>query len=159
MVPVLVEIAGMKVSEDPDAVLMTFALGSCIAVIVHDPKRKIGGMIHFALPDSATSRDRAETKPLMFADTGIPLLFDELAELGCETADLVVKGAGGGSVHDVGGAFDIGSRNIVALEAVLAELGHELVDRDVGGNASRSVKFSVATGKVLVKSHGKEISL
>ena len=159
MVPVLVEIAGMKVSDDPNAVLLTYALGSCIAVIVYDPVRKAGGMIHYALPDSSTAQDRAEAKPLMFADTGVPLLFQALADLGCERENLVVKGGGGGSVQDVGGIFDIGGRNIAALKTVLEKLEMTAEETDVGGISSRSVKLALATGKVIVKSRGKEITL
>ena len=45
MSTVTVEISDLKVSAKPDDVLITYALGSCIAVIVHDPLRKVGGMI------------------------------------------------------------------------------------------------------------------
>jgi len=149
----------MEVSADPDTILLTYALGSCIAVIVYDPLRKAGGMIHYALPDSSASPDRADAKPLMFADTGIPLLFEAMEELGCEAKTLVVKGAGGGAVPGVCGPFDFGARNIAALNAALEKCGVTAAALDVGGNRSRSVKFSLAEGKVLIKSQGKEIGL
>ncbi len=50
---VTVDIADMQVSNEPDAVLVTYALGSCIAVMVHDPVRKASGMIHYMLPQPA----------------------------------------------------------------------------------------------------------
>ena len=40
---ITVDIAGLKTSSDPDAVIVTYALGSCIAVIVYDAVRKVGG--------------------------------------------------------------------------------------------------------------------
>ncbi|MBL8978615.1 MAG: chemotaxis protein CheD, partial [Gemmatimonadetes bacterium] len=33
-----------------DAVLATLGLGSCVAVILFDPDRRIGGMAHILLP-------------------------------------------------------------------------------------------------------------
>ena len=43
------------VSGDPDAVLVTYALGSCIAVVIHDPVSKVGGLLHYMLPESSLS--------------------------------------------------------------------------------------------------------
>ena len=34
---ITVDIADIKTSDDPDSVIVTYALGSCIAVILHDP--------------------------------------------------------------------------------------------------------------------------
>jgi chemotaxis protein CheD len=90
-----VDIADLKTSADPDAVIVTYALGSCIAVIVYDPVRKVGGMIHYMLPMSETSPEKAKERPAMFADTGIPLLFHTMYEMGCKKTDLIVKAAGG----------------------------------------------------------------
>ncbi len=72
---ITVDISDIKVSDDQNSVLITYALGSCIAVILWDPTRKVGGMIHYMLPLSSTSREKAKTTPAMFADTGVPLLF------------------------------------------------------------------------------------
>ena len=92
---ITVDIADLKVSADPDAVIVTYALCSCIAVIVYDPVRKAGGMIHYMLPMSETSPEKARERPAMFADTGIPLLFHSMYALGCKKQNLIVKVAGG----------------------------------------------------------------
>ena len=110
-----VDIADLKVSTDLDAVLVTYALGSCIAVIVHDSVRKAGGMIHYMLPLSETSPEKAKERPAMFADTGIPLLFHAMYDLGCKKGDLIVKAAGGGALYDDHGHFAIGQRNYTIL--------------------------------------------
>ena len=95
---VTVEISDFKISAEPEDVLVTYALGSCIAVMVHDPVRKAAGMIHYMLPLSETSLEKAKVRPAMFADTGIPLLFQSLYALGAQKRDLVVKVAGGGAL-------------------------------------------------------------
>ena len=72
---VRVGIGEFAVSANPDEVLTTIALGSCVAVCLFDPVAKVGGMLHFLLPDSKLNADRARTQPAAFADTGIAMLF------------------------------------------------------------------------------------
>jgi hypothetical protein len=50
---VVVGVADMKVSNRPEEVLVTHALGSCIGVAIYDPEAKVGGLLHFMLPDSS----------------------------------------------------------------------------------------------------------
>ena len=96
MTPVVVGMADGRVSGDPGQVLATYALGSCIALALHDPAARVGGMLHFMLPDSAIDPEKARRNPWMFADTGIPLLFRQAYEMGADKRRLVVRAAGGG---------------------------------------------------------------
>ena len=61
--------------DQPDAVIVTHALGSCVAVCLFDPVARVAGMLHFLLPESSSTPERAARQPAAFADTGIPLLF------------------------------------------------------------------------------------
>jgi len=92
---IVVGVSDLAVSNDPDTLLITHALGSCIGVTVYDPVSKISGMLHFMLPSSKTSAEKAAEKPAMFGDTGIPLLFKSVYELGANKDRLVVCAAGG----------------------------------------------------------------
>ena len=83
----IVGIADMKVSDDPKVTLVTHALGSCIGVTVYDPVARVGGMIHYMLPESKMDHKKAKETPLMFADTGIPLLFKACYKIKAEKAD------------------------------------------------------------------------
>ena len=74
---IIVGISDMKVSNKPGDILVTYSLGSCIGVAIWDPKVKVGGLIHYMLPDSTMDKTRAEEKPFMFADSGVPRLFKE----------------------------------------------------------------------------------
>lgn len=156
---ITVEIADLQVSDDPDGVLVTYALGSCIAVMVHDPVRIAAGMIHYMLPLSKTSPEKAKHKPAMFADTGIPLLFENLYALGCSKEDLVVKVAGGGALYDDGGTFEIGKRNYTVLRKMFWKNQILIAAEDVGGSRSRTTRISVRTGVVTVRSQGTEVEL
>ncbi|HVP37989.1 MAG TPA: chemotaxis protein CheD [Candidatus Saccharimonadales bacterium] len=156
---VIIDIADFAVSGDPDTELVTYALGSCIAVMVHDPGRRVGGMIHFMLPLSEISPEKAVIKPAMFADTGIPVLFRAMYELGCRKEDLVAKVAGGGSLYDDQGTFEIGRRNYVILRKIFWKNGILIAAEDVGGAKSRTARLHVGSGRVVIASHGEELEL
>jgi len=156
---ITVDISDFKVTDDPDAVIVTYALGSCIAVVVYDPIKRAGGMIHFMLPMSSTSPDKAKEKPAMFADTGVPLLFGEMYSLGCNKKDLVVKVIGGGSLYDDKGMFNIGQRNYTVVRKLFWKNGILIKAEDVGGAKSRTARLFVGTGKVLVRSQSEESEL
>lgn len=151
-----VDIADLKVSADPSVVMTTYALGSCIAVILHDPVRRVGGMLHYMLPLSTVSPEKARETPGMFADTGVPLLFERMYALGCRKPDLVVRVAGGGTLHDDRGTFDIGQRNYTILRKMFWKVGVLIAAEDVGGRVSRTARLVVATGEVIIRSGGKE---
>lgn len=159
MTQITVDIAEHRVTADPDSLLVTYALGSCIAVILHDPVRRIGGMIHYMLPLSETSPEKAKNKPAMFADTGIPLLFQDMYSLGCDKRDLVVKVAGGGALYDDRGMFNIGQRNYTILRKLFWKNGVIINAEDVGGAKSRTAKLHVGTGRVTIRSQGEEVEL
>ena len=71
----VVGVSDMKVSDDSDAVLVTYSLGSCIGIAVWDSVVRVGGLLHFMLPDSTIDPAKAKKNPHMFADSGIPALF------------------------------------------------------------------------------------
>lgn len=156
---ITVNIAAIEVSNDPNSILVTYALGSCVAVLVHDPVRKVGGMIHFMLPLSSTSRERAAHTPAMFADTGVPLLFERMYALGSQKKDLVVKAVGGSKLLEDKTGFDIGHRNVTTLKKMFWQVGVLIAAQDVGGNQSRTARLHVGTGRASVASQGTEVEL
>src|ERR1039457_3700273 len=68
MANVVVGVADCQISKSRDQVLVTYALGSCIAVAIHDPVAGVGGLLHYMLPESAISPAKAGENPYMFAD-------------------------------------------------------------------------------------------
>ena len=60
------------VSRDADTMLITYALGSCVALMLHDPVARVAGMVHYMLPESPQSPPERDTRPYKFADTAIP---------------------------------------------------------------------------------------
>ena len=154
MTNVVVGMADCQVSALRDQVLVTYALGSCIAVAIHDPVAGVGGMLHYMLPESSISPAKADENPYMFADTGIPLLFRRAYECGAQKRRLVVRVAGGAQVMDREGIFNIGKRNYLALRKILWKAGVLLLGEDVGGTLSRTVRLEVGTGRFWLRGAG-----
>jgi chemotaxis protein CheD len=155
----IVDIADLKVARDPHVDLVTYSLGSCIGVVIWDPEVRVGGLLHYMLPQSSISPEKARANPAMFADTGIPQLFRSAYELGAVKKRLIVKIAGGSSLLDDNGTFNIGKRNYIILRKIFWKNGILIDAEDVGGSISRTVRLQVGTGRVTVRNRGKEIEL
>src|SRR5450755_4486220 len=111
---VVIGVGDVAVSNNPQVTLSTYALGSCVGVVVYDPVMKVGGLLHLMLPDSSISPDKALTQPAMFANTGLPLLFRSLLGLKAERGRLRLFVCGGASVLSGHDTFKIGERNVRA---------------------------------------------
>ncbi len=155
----VIDIADCQVSADPNDTLVTYSLGSCIGVAVWDPEVRAGGMIHFMLPESTLSKAKAEARPAMFADTGLPLLFRSVYKLGAVKKRLIVKVAGGSQLLDDNGTFSIGKRNYVMLRKILWKNGVLIDNEHVGGSLSRTLRLHIGTGRVTLKTRQGEIEL
>jgi chemotaxis protein CheD len=144
-----------KISVDPNAALVTYALGSCIALAVHDPATKASGLLHFMLPDSQSVKAKSEQWPYLCADTGIPLMLRKVAEKGGNLRRLLVWAVGGAQVMSAVDGFEIGKRNYVALRNVLRDAGITLNAEMVGGNLSRNVGLEIGPGRLWVRCAGE----
>ncbi|NCD33577.1 MAG: chemotaxis protein CheD [Spartobacteria bacterium] len=156
MSTIIVDIAQMQISANPEDRLITYSLGSCIGVTVYDPVACVGGLIHCMLPLSSVDRNKAELKPAMFVDTGIPMLLREIFALGARKNSLIIKVAGGSQVLDKQGMFRIGERNYTVFRKVLWKNGLLTAAEDVGGDISRTMSLSMKTGDVVLKTQGQE---
>jgi len=152
MSDIVIGIADLKFSNNKDDVLITYALGSCIAVAIYDPAAKVAGLLHYMLPDSSLDTAKAKANPGMFADTGIPLLFKSCYNLGADKKRIIVKVAGGASILDNTNYFRIGEKNIMALRQIFWRNKVFIDKEDTGENYNRTVRLDVANGKVVVKS-------
>jgi chemotaxis protein CheD len=154
-----VGIGEWKVSRNPEDVLKTYALGSCVAVITYDQQRKVAGMIHIALPESKVNADKATRLPGYFADTGLPKLIQDMEKNGALKRNIRVKVTGGASIMDENRNFDIGRRNAIAVKRFLWKNGLGVIREDTGGNKSRTVAVAVADGIVTVTNSGNSWTL
>ncbi len=132
-----------------DGVLTSLGLGSCVAIMLHDPKAAIGGMAHVLLPSKSLSHD--QDKPAKFPETAVPFLIQRLVAAGADRHRLVAKLAGGASMFAqlmTPGTVQMGERNIAASRAALREVAIPIIGESVGGARGRSVRFHTADGRV-----------
>lgn len=149
--PLIAGVGEWIVSGEPGAVLASYALGSCIGLSAWDPQLKIGGMLHFMLPESSLNPEKARLKPGTFCDSGILRLLGELRAMGAEPRRLRIMLAGAAKVLDGGDFFDIGRRNQLAARRRLWEQGLTAEDEDTGGELSRTLKLHLDSGRVTVR--------
>ena len=156
----IVGVADMKVSGSPGESLITYSLGSCIGLVVYDSAVKVGGILHYMLPESSLDTEKARMKPYMFADTGIPRLFKAAYQLGAKKPRMKVYVAGGAEILDQSGFFNIGKRNYMALKKMLFRNNVMIDQQNVGGNNNRTVRIEITTGDIFVKTSGaKEVKV
>jgi chemotaxis protein CheD len=158
-VNVVVNISDAKVSNDPQAVLATYSLGSCIGISLYDPAVKVGGLLHFQLPTSTLDPDRARQRPLMFADTGMECLIREMEKLGAQRKRMKVNMAGAAQMLNDAGMFNIGRRNHAAIRKILWQYGMFIASEDIGGTAPRNVYLNIADGTVTIKTQGATLNV
>lgn len=154
-----VGMADLNVCKAPDS-LTTLGLGSCIGLTLYDPVAKVGGMVHYMLPDSTKVSNNANKAK--FADTGIEELLKKVVAAGASRTRLVAKIAGGAKMFEVSGLSDvgnIGARNAEAARAILKSYGIRLVSEDTGLNYGRTVELRCETGEFYIKSVGKQIKI
>jgi chemotaxis protein CheD len=156
---IVVGIGEYRVSAESSDVIKTYALGSCVAVMIYDKVKKIAGMIHIALPESSVDAEKARSIPGHFADTGLPLLIEEMKKMGVIKPNVWVKIAGGASVMDEALFFDIGKRNTLAVKKVLWKSNLGPISEDTGLDFSRTVTMSVGTGEIVLSSGKKAWNL
>jgi chemotaxis protein CheD len=148
---VVVGVSDCKLCGDTESTLVTYALGSCIAVSIYDPALRKGGMLHYMLPESSIDPEKGRQNPNMFADTGIGRLLKAASDMGMNLRRLVVHLAGGAQVLDPQGTFQIGKRNYLAAKKILWKAGVLIAAEAVGGEVSRTVRLEVGSGKFWIR--------
>jgi chemotaxis protein CheD len=146
----VIGIGELTVSRGTSGRISTHAVGSCIAVCIFDAAAQVAGMLHFLLPEASINPDRARTHPAVFADTGIPLLFQRAYHHGLTKKRAIVKLVGGADMANTTGAFHTGKRNLLAARSLLWRNGVFVAAEDVGGTDARTVHMSVEDGRLQV---------
>lgn len=157
---ITVGVADMKLSADPDDILVTHALGSCLGVAIYDPVARVGGLLHVMLPLSTIDPEKAKKNPFLFVDTGVPRLFLESYKLGAKK-ERIVLGVAGGSAPTARGndLFEIGKRNIVMLRKLLWKNSVLMKFSDLAGVESRTMYLHMDTGRLMVRNAENVVSI
>ena len=120
-------------------------LGSCISACIRDPRRGIGGMNHFMLPDSRPDEGDPVSLSARYGAFAMEVLINSLISLGAQRTQMEAKLFGGGNVLPGMTMMNIGQRNAdFAIQFLNAEK-IRVVASDL------IVYFFPKTGRVLLK--------
>jgi chemotaxis protein CheD len=136
-----------------DGTRISTLLGSCVAIALWHPQRRIGGMCHYMLPASpqATHGGGPDGR---YADGAIALFLRELDRAAARPAEFQVKLMGGARMfaHVHGEDYpDIGSLNIRHGRDLLARHGFTVCCEHLAGAGHRKVVFDLASGEVALR--------
>jgi len=135
------------ISRNP--ILVSTILGSCIAVTMFSPNKKIGAICHAMFPRNPTNDVNVQ-----YTDSAIFYIYGKMMEYTGKT-DLIVKLFGGARVL-AGGDYGekckaIGDQNVYQAKRTLQELGLGIATSDIGGVRGRKLLFSIKTGDVYLR--------
>jgi chemotaxis protein CheD len=122
-------------------------LGSCVAVLLTDPRRSIGAMCHVV-----HARGHLAADDLRFAVPALRALGADLRARGYEPRLCEARLFGGGNMFpDRYLHGHVGKDNVDAVAALLRDQGIAVVDTDVGGHCYRRVTWTVGEGEPRVQ--------
>ncbi len=131
-----------QISGRNDVVLSTL-LGSCVAMCLHDPVARVGGMNHFLLP--GTDNENDGTSSLRYGVHAMELLVNGLLAQGAKRNRLEAKLFGGARM--LAGLTDLGSRNAEFAEEFVRRENIAFKGGSLRGDRGRRVEFWPNSGR------------
>lgn len=136
-----IRIGEIGFGSDTDC-LRTF-VGSCVAIVLHDPISRAAALAHVLLP---TSIDQPPSGLGRFADTAIPELIRQLQQRSRLEISPVAHIAGGADMFPVSQARSVGRLNTAAVKELLLSHHIPIVTENCGGRLARRLLFDVRSG-------------
>ncbi|WP_421683094.1 chemotaxis protein CheD [Stutzerimonas urumqiensis] len=126
-------------------------LGSCVAIVLWHPQRRLGGMCHYMLP--GRTRRAGQALDGKYANEALELMIAEARKRGTRAEQYEVKLFGGGDMFPAQGKQlpSVAGRNINAVRALIEAHGLHIKSESLGGAGYRNVIFDIASGDVWVR--------
>lgn len=144
---------------DEDTRIRT-VLGSCVAITMWHPLRKIGGMAHYLLP-SRYAHPADNALDGRYADEAMRLFLIEIRRAHLHPSEFEVKLFGGGSMFSeyerpdgerrTAHMLDVPAKNVTAGRELVQRHGFKLIAEHLGGAGHRNVIFDVWSGDVWIR--------
>lgn len=136
-------------ASSQDVVIHT-VLGSCVAVCLYDPGKKIGGMNHILMPFNPDIHNYDASA--RYGINAMELLINAIMRLGGNRKKMVAKTFGGANLLvSVPQENAVGGKNVEFVVNFLRAEKIKILSRDFGGHDSRRIFFHIATGDVFLK--------
>lgn len=131
-------------------------LGSCVAVTLWHPGRRIGGMCHYMLP--ARERPPGSAPDGRYAVEAMEALLAEIGKAGASPREFEAKLFGGGRMFDhpyCGGkpckGMQVHDRNVETGLELVGQHGFNFKAEHLGGHGHRHVIFDIWSGHVWMR--------
>ncbi len=127
-------------------------LGSCVAITMWHPQRRIGGMCHYMLPSREVRGHQLNGK---YADETMRMFEQEAQRYNTKLQEYQIKLFGGGSMftypHSQQRHINIAKNNVAMAHKLLDKYGLQFTAQDLGRSGYRNVIFDLSSGDVWVK--------
>lgn len=126
-------------------------LGSCVAITLWHPRRRIGSICHFVLPELPAQAAQAANDG-RYGASAFAMMLSELRRVGVPPDECTAKIFGGGRMFESGSQVqDVGARNIATARRLLAGIGLSASAENVGAEGYRRLYFDISSGDVWLK--------
>jgi chemotaxis protein CheD len=124
-------------------------LGSCVAMVLWHPRRRIGGMCHYLLPAGGRGGSRPDGR---YGEDAMALFRAAARQHGTGLEEYQCKLFGGGNMFGapVPARLDVARQNVAAALRLVREHRLRLVAQSLGHSGHRKVVFEVWSGVVWV---------
>ena len=144
----IIGIGEMAISNNTNDTIKTFALGSCLGITAYSPIRKVGGIIHIALPRPARMEDAVD-RHCYYVTTGLPYFIRLFSsEYGCLKNELVIRIFGGAESMRHNDTFNVGRHNLEITKKILNDMNLGIQYAETGARVSRTIELEVASGDI-----------
>ena len=145
----MVGMAEVKVTRRKDDVFIALAIGRCVSLCAYDSHTGVMGMAQIVLPCNDGNPDTGAK----FADTGVPLLLEEMQKKGAVLSRIRVALVGGAQIFAFdakGHPLDTGIKTVNAVTQELERRNIRIIATDTGGMVERNVTL-LSNGRVRVQ--------
>ncbi|MFW5712026.1 MAG: chemoreceptor glutamine deamidase CheD [Spirochaetota bacterium] len=129
-------------------IYISTVLGSCVAVALHDPAHKIGGLNHYMLPGTFSGFKPSDPSG-RYGLYAMELLINEMIKQGAYRPNLRAKVFGGGNV--LNSANKVGTNNAQFALKFLETEEIPIDAQDIESDIARKVIFDPVSGSVYLK--------
>lgn len=133
--------------------LAVHGLGSCVALLLFDPKVGVGGLAHVLLPGGNPSADTSTDLPAKYSASALESLRSGLFAVGARPSSLRAALVGGARMFESEAETEggVGTRNVESSKALLAKHAIPLVAQATGGNQGRTVVFELPSCRLRIR--------
>lgn len=128
-------------------------LGSCVAIVLTDPRRTVGAMCHVV---HAGTRTAAAVRDTAYGEGAMAEMARQLRSRGIDPGQCQAWVYGGGNmfpghIGDTAAQGNVGAANMAWALGALQRAGIHVLGASLGGNAYRKLRWTVGPGSPVVE--------